>query len=60
MAEKEITELNIPNSVPCVFEYDLKTCKRVNKMQYLADEEYVKKEQEKVAKIGDYTERKKM
>uniref|UniRef100_A0A1B0GE08 Phosphoglycerate mutase n=1 Tax=Glossina morsitans morsitans TaxID=37546 RepID=A0A1B0GE08_GLOMM len=60
IAEKEITELNIPNSVPCVFEYDLKTCKRVNKMQYLANEEYVKKEQEKVAKIGDYTERKKM
>ncbi|KAL9892765.1 phosphoglycerate mutase 1 isoform 2-T2 [Glossina fuscipes fuscipes] len=55
IGEKEITELNIPNSVPCVFEYDLKTCKRVNKMQYLADEEYVKKEQEKVAKIGDYT-----
>uniref|UniRef100_A0A1A9WRL3 phosphoglycerate mutase (2,3-diphosphoglycerate-dependent) n=1 Tax=Glossina brevipalpis TaxID=37001 RepID=A0A1A9WRL3_9MUSC len=59
ISEEDIVKLNIPNSVPCLFEYDLQKRKRVNKMQFLADEEYVKKEQAKIAKIGDYTETKK-
>lgn len=46
-------KLNIPNSVPCVYQYDMEMGMRVDKVQYLADEEYVKNESAKVASIGN-------
>lgn len=53
ISDDDIMKVNIPNSVPCVFEYDMSTGRRVGNIQYLADAEYVKTETEKVASIGN-------
>uniref|UniRef100_T1P9G3 Phosphoglycerate mutase n=1 Tax=Musca domestica TaxID=7370 RepID=T1P9G3_MUSDO len=53
ISDDDIMKVNIPNSVPCVFEYDLSSGQRMGNIQYLADADYVKKETEKVAAIGN-------
>lgn len=53
ISDENINKLNIPNSVPCVFDYDMQSGKRIGQMKFLADEEYVKKESAKVAAIGN-------
>ncbi|XP_023304301.2 2,3-bisphosphoglycerate-dependent phosphoglycerate mutase-like isoform X1 [Lucilia cuprina] len=53
ISDEDIMKLNIPNSVPCVYQYDMELGMRVDNVQYLADEDYVKRESAKVASIGN-------
>lgn len=53
ISDEAIMKLNIPNSVPCVYQYDMELGMRIDNVQYLADDDYVKKESAKVASIGN-------
>lgn len=51
MSEEAIMELNLPTGIPIVYELD-KNLKPVGSMQFLGDEETVKKAMEAVAAQG--------
>lgn len=51
MSEEAIMELNLPTGIPIVYELD-KNLKPVGPMQFLGDEETVKKAMEAVAAQG--------
>ncbi|XP_023036047.1 phosphoglycerate mutase 2 isoform X1 [Drosophila willistoni] len=52
LSDEDIQHVNIPNSVPRVYEYDLKTGKLIGGGIYLGDPEYIKKMTAQVASIG--------
>ncbi|XP_030370837.1 phosphoglycerate mutase 2 [Scaptodrosophila lebanonensis] len=53
LSDEAISKVNIPNCVPCVYEFDIKTGKLISPMTYLGDPEYIKAKTEQVASIGN-------
>ena len=52
LSDEEVTQLNLPNAIPFVYELDPSTLKPLEAKRFLADEETVKKAVAKVASIG--------
>ena len=52
LSEEEVTHLNLPNSIPFVYDLDPESLKPLKPKRYLADEETVQKAVNKVASIG--------
>ncbi|XP_037955799.1 phosphoglycerate mutase 2 [Teleopsis dalmanni] len=53
ISDENIKSVNIPNSIPCVYEFDLEKKNLVGKIKYLADENFLNKQMEKTASIGN-------
>ena len=47
--------MNVPNSIPIVYEFDMNSRKLLGKAQYLADENFLNKQMEKTASIGKWS-----
>ena len=53
LSEQEVQQLNLPNGIPFIYEFDPETMKLLTKQRrYLADDETLQKEIAKVASIG--------
>ena len=52
LSEEEVTQLNLPNSIPFVYDLDPESLKPLKPKRYLADEDTVQKAVNKVASIG--------
>ena len=52
LTDQEVTKLNLPNSIPFVYELDPNSLKPLKPKKYLADETTVQRAVEKVASIG--------
>lgn len=52
LSEEKIEKVNVPNCVPIVYEFDLKTGGLIGGSKYLGDPKYIEKMREKVASIG--------
>ncbi|XP_017861924.1 PREDICTED: phosphoglycerate mutase 2 isoform X2 [Drosophila arizonae] len=52
-SEEQIEKVNIPNSVPIVYEFNMKSGQLVGDVKYLGDSQYIEKMKKKVAAIGD-------
>ena len=52
LSDEEVTQLNLPNAIPFVYELDPSTLKPLQAKRFLADEATVKKAVTKVASIG--------
>lgn len=53
MTEEQIEKVNIPNCVPMIYDFNIKTGKLNGGLKYLGDLEYIEKMKKKVAAIGD-------
>ncbi|XP_032596414.1 phosphoglycerate mutase 2 isoform X2 [Drosophila grimshawi] len=53
LSEEQIEKVNIPNSVPIVYEFNMKTGELIGGSKYLGDAKYIEKMTEKVAGIGN-------
>ena len=57
LSDEEVTQLNLPNAIPFVYELDPSTLKPLEAKRFLADEETVKKAVAKVASIqGEFSQ----
>lgn len=52
LSEEKIEKVNVPNCVPIVYEFNLKTGGLIGGSKYLGDPKYIEKMREKVASIG--------
>ena len=52
LSDEEVTQLNLPNAIPFVYELERETLKPLKAKRFLADEETVQKAIAKVASIG--------
>jgi len=53
LSKNEILKVNVPNCVPIVYEFNLKTGGLIGTSKLLGDAKYIEDMQEKVALIGD-------
>lgn len=53
ISDEKISSINIPNSIPCVYDFDISTMKPVGPMQFLAEENYLQDQIRKTASIGN-------
>ncbi|XP_055903299.1 phosphoglycerate mutase 2-like [Eupeodes corollae] len=53
ISDEKISTINIPNSIPCVYNFDINTMKPVGPMEFLADEKYLQDQLKKTASIGN-------
>ncbi|ALC47579.1 CG7059 [Drosophila busckii] len=53
LSEAEVEKINIVNSVPIVYEFNMQTGERIGSMTYLGDPEYIRKKTAQVASLGE-------
>jgi len=53
LCNDEILKVNVPNCVPIVYEFNLKTGELIGNGKFLGDAKYIEDMKEKVALIGD-------
>lgn len=53
ISDEKISTINIPNSIPCVYNFDISTMKPVGSMEFLAEETYLQDQIKKTASIGN-------
>ncbi|XP_030573925.1 uncharacterized protein LOC115772101 isoform X2 [Drosophila novamexicana] len=53
LSEEQIEKVNIPNSVPIVYEFNMGTGQLIGESKYLGDVKYIEEMKQKVAAIGD-------
>ena len=52
LSDEEVNQLNLPNSIPFIYDLDPESMKPLRPKRYLADEDSVTKAIDKVASIG--------
>lgn len=52
ISDEDVMKLNIPNSIPFIYEFDTNTMQPIGRRKFLADDETVAYETKKVAEIG--------
>ncbi|XP_012160450.1 uncharacterized protein LOC101457337 isoform X5 [Ceratitis capitata] len=53
ISDENISTVNVPNSIPCVFEFNMETGEKVGKTTFLADENFLNQQIQKTASIGE-------
>lgn len=53
ISDEKISTINIPNSIPCVYNFNIETMKPCGPMEFLADEQYLQDQIRKTASIGN-------
>uniref|UniRef100_A0A0K8UWB6 phosphoglycerate mutase (2,3-diphosphoglycerate-dependent) n=4 Tax=Bactrocera latifrons TaxID=174628 RepID=A0A0K8UWB6_BACLA len=53
VSDENISTVNVPNSIPCVFEFNMETGEKVGKTTFLADENFLNEQIQKTASIGE-------
>ncbi|XP_060649534.1 2,3-bisphosphoglycerate-dependent phosphoglycerate mutase isoform X1 [Drosophila nasuta] len=53
LSNEDIVKVNVPNCVPIVYEFDLRTGDLIGNSTYLGDAQYIENMKDKVAAIGD-------
>ncbi|XP_067616713.1 2,3-bisphosphoglycerate-dependent phosphoglycerate mutase isoform X2 [Eurosta solidaginis] len=52
VSDENISTVNVPNSIPCVVEFNMETGEKVGKTTFLADENFLNQQIQKTASIG--------